>query len=113
MPSISLQSADIHYGVSGQGEPLLLIPGLGLDRNYYRLGIPELSKHMTVYAVDPRGIGESTKSPPPYTVEAWAEDFALLIPALGCGPTSTRDRSGSTGMQWPPRPGPGRNFMKP
>ncbi len=86
MPSISLRSADIHYGVSGQGEPLLLIPGLGLDRNYYRLGIPELSKHMTVYAVDPRGIGESTKSPPPYTVEAWAEDFAELIPALGCGP---------------------------
>ncbi len=86
MPSISLRSADIHYGVSGQGEPLLLIPGLGLDRNYYRLGIPALSKHMTVYAVDPRGIGESTKSPPPYTVEAWAEDFAELIPALGCGP---------------------------
>ncbi len=86
MPSISLRNADIHYGVSGAGEPLLLIPGLGLDRNYYRLGIPELSKHMKVYAVDPRGIGESTKSPPPYTVEAWAADFAEVIPALGCGP---------------------------
>lgn len=86
MPSISLRGADIHYGVSGQGEPLLLIPGLGLDRNYYRLGIPKLSKHMKVYAIDPRGIGESTKSPPPYTVEAWAADFAEVIPALGCGP---------------------------
>ncbi len=86
MPSVSLRNAEIHYGVSGQGEPLLLIPGLGLDRNYYRLGIPELSKHMKVYAIDPRGIGESTKSPPPYTVEAWAADFAEVIPALGCGP---------------------------
>jgi pimeloyl-ACP methyl ester carboxylesterase len=86
VPSISLRDADIHYGVSGEGEPLLLIPGLGLDRNYYRLGIPELSKHMKVVAIDPRGIGESTKSPPPYTVEAWAEDFAEVIPALGYGP---------------------------
>ncbi len=86
MPSISLRGAEIHYGVSGQGQPLLLIPGLGLDRNYYRLGIPGLSKQMTVYAVDPRGIGESTKSPPPYTVEAWAEDFAEFIPSLDCGP---------------------------
>ncbi len=86
MPSLSIRGADIHYGISGQGEPLLLIPGLGLDRNYYRLGIPELSKQLKVYAVDPRGIGESTKSPPPYTVEAWAEDFAALIPALNCGP---------------------------
>jgi pimeloyl-ACP methyl ester carboxylesterase len=86
MPSKSLRGADIHYGVSGEGQPLLLIPGLGLDRNYYRLGVPDLSKHLAVYAVDPRGIGESTKSPPPYTVEAWAEDFAELIPALGAGP---------------------------
>ncbi len=86
MPSVSLRNAEIHYGVFGQGEPLLLIPGLGLDRNYYRLGIPELSKNMKVYAVDPRGIGESTKSPPPYTVEAWAADFAEVIQALGCGP---------------------------
>jgi pimeloyl-ACP methyl ester carboxylesterase len=86
MASTSVRGAEIHYGVSGAGQPLLLIPGLGLDRNYYRLGITDLSRRMAVYAVDPRGIGESTKSPPPYTVEAWAEDFAELIPALDCGP---------------------------
>jgi len=39
-----------------------------------------------VLAVDPRGIGRSTKSPPPYTVEAWADDFAVMIDKLGFGP---------------------------
>jgi len=38
-----------------------------------------------VHAVDPRGIGQSTKSDPPYTVEAWAEDFVGLIEGLGIG----------------------------
>ena len=37
-------------------------------------------------AADPRGIGRSTKSPPPYTVEAWADDFAVMIDKLGFGP---------------------------
>lgn len=86
MPSVAIKGADIHYGVSGAGEPLLLIPGLGLDRNYYRLGTPDLAKHFTVYGVDPRGIGESTKTAPPFTVESWAEDFVALIEALGVGP---------------------------
>jgi len=86
MPSKTVRGAEIHYSLTGAGEPLLLIPGLGLDRNYYRLGIPALSQHVAVHAVDPRGIGESTKSAPPYTVESWADDFAELIPQLGCGP---------------------------
>ena len=86
MPSATIRGAQIHYGVTGTGQPMLLIPGLGLDRNYYRLGTPELAKHFTVYGVDPRGIGESTKSPPPYTVEAWADDFVDLIKALDVGP---------------------------
>src|SRR5262245_65830946 len=41
---------------------------------------------MQVVAVDPRGIGRSTKSPPPYSVEGWADDFALMIDKLGFGP---------------------------
>ena len=87
MPDIKIDGATtLHYATSGAGEPILLIPGLGLDHNYYRFGIPLLSRHLQVLAVDPRGIGRSTKSPPPYTVEAWADDFAVLIDKLGFGP---------------------------
>jgi pimeloyl-ACP methyl ester carboxylesterase len=87
VPDIEIDGATtLHYATSGAGEPILLIPGLGLDHNYYRFGIPLLSRHLQVLAVDPRGIGRSTKSPPPYTVEAWADDFAVMIDKLGFGP---------------------------
>ena len=87
MPDIRIDGATtLHYATSGAGEPILLIPGLGLDHSYYRFGIPLLSRHLQVLAVDPRGIGRSTKSPPPYTVEAWADDFAVMIDKLAFGP---------------------------
>ena len=87
MPDIEIDGATtLHYATSGAGEPILLIPGLGLDHNYYRFGIPLLSRHLQVLALDPRGIGRSTKSPPPYTVEAWADDFAVMIDKLAFGP---------------------------
>jgi len=87
VPDIRIDGATtLHYATSGAGEPILLIPGLGLDHSYYRFGIPLLSRHLQVLAVDPRGIGRSTKSPPPYTVEAWADDFAVMIDKLAFGP---------------------------
>jgi len=86
MPDIAITGAKLHYEVSGSGEPILLIPGLGMDHSYYRLGAPLLARRMQVIAVDPRGIGGSTKSPPPYSVEAWADDFAVMIDMLGFGP---------------------------
>ena len=87
MPDIRIDGATtLHYATSGAGEPILLIPGLGLDHSYYRFGIPLLSRHLQVLAVDPRGIGRSTKSPLPYTVEAWADDFAIMIDKLAFGP---------------------------
>ena len=86
MPDIDIGGATLHYATSGAGAPILLIPGLGLDHSYYRFGIPLLARHLQVLAVDPRGIGRSTKSAPPYTVEAWADDFAVMIDKLGFGP---------------------------
>jgi pimeloyl-ACP methyl ester carboxylesterase len=86
MPEIEITGARLYYEVSGTGEPILLIPGLGMDHTYYRLGVPLLARSLQVFAVDPRGIGQSTKSPPPYTVEAWADDFAAMIDKLGFGP---------------------------
>ena len=86
MPDIDIGGATLHYAALGAGEPILLIPGLGLDHSYYRFGMPLLARHLQVLAVDPRGIGRSTKSPPPYTVEAWADDFAVMIDKLGFGP---------------------------
>jgi pimeloyl-ACP methyl ester carboxylesterase len=86
VPEIEIPGARLHYATSGSDQPILLIPGLGMDHTYYRLGAPLLSRHLQVLAVDPRGIGRSTKSPPPYSVEGWADDFAVMIDRLGFGP---------------------------
>jgi pimeloyl-ACP methyl ester carboxylesterase len=86
MPDIQITGATLHYEVAGAGPPILLIPGLGLDHSYYRFGIPLLAQRLEVLAVDPRGIGRSTQSPPPYSVEGWADDFAEMIGKLGFGP---------------------------
>ena len=86
MPDIEITGATLHCEVAGSGAPILLIPGLGLDHTYYRFGIPLLARRMQVLAVDPRGVGRSTKSPPPYSVESWADDFAGMIDKLGFGP---------------------------
>jgi pimeloyl-ACP methyl ester carboxylesterase len=86
VPEVEIAGATLYYETSGAGEPILLIPGLGLDHTYYRLGAPLLAQHMQVLAVDPRGIGRSTKSPPPYRVEGWADDFAAMIDRLPFGP---------------------------
>jgi len=86
VPEIEIPGGRLHYATSGGGQPILLIPGLGMDHTYYRLGAPLLSRHLQALAVDPRGIGRSTKSPPPYSVEDWADDFAVMIDRLGFGP---------------------------
>ena len=85
VPEVEIAGATLYYETSGAGEPILLIPGLGLDHAYYRLGAPLLAQRMQVLAADPRGIGRSTKSPP-YSVEGWADDFAAMIDRLPFGP---------------------------
>lgn len=86
MPLVDIPGASLYCNHEGAGEPLLLIPGLGMESSYYNHVMPHLAQHFAVYAIDPRGIGKSTKSPPPYAVESWADDFAAFIGAVGKGP---------------------------
>ena len=86
MPEVEIGGARLFYRLEGDKAPLLLIPGLGMDHSYYNFGIPLLARHFAVYAVDPIGIGQSSKPAPPYSVEGWADDFAALIEKLGPGP---------------------------
>lgn len=100
MPLADIPGASLHYNHEGAGEPLLLIPGLGMDSSYYNRVMPELAKHFSVYAIDPRGVGKSSKTPPPYSVESWADDYAAFIDAIGKGPMHVLGSSlgGSTSL---------------
>lgn len=85
MPHIEIKSGRIFVESSGRGEPMLLIPGLGMDHTYFRLTAPLLAEDFEVHTVDPRGIGQSDKKGP-FSVEAWAADFGDVIEAMGRGP---------------------------
>ena len=86
MPTASVNGTEIWYEARGNGHPLMLFPGLGMDRRYYRLGEPLLREACKTVLVDPRGVGRSRKDDPSevhYTSELWADDFAALAREAG------------------------------
>lgn len=82
MAFATVNGVRLYYEVSGQGEPIVLIPGLGLDHTYFRYAIPEMEKHFRVVAYDPRGMGQSDRPACEYTMELWAEDVQQLLAHL-------------------------------
>ena len=64
MPLAQVNGTEIWYEVKGEGEPIILLPGLGLDHGYYRLGEPLLRRELKTIVVDPRGIGQSRRDAP-------------------------------------------------
>jgi len=73
----------LFYQLSGTGEPVVLIPGLGLDHTYFRYAIPELERYFRVLAYDPRGTGQSDRPPGEYSSTLWANDLRQLLAQLG------------------------------
>ena len=86
MPTAAVNGTEIWYEAQGSGHPLMLLPGLGMDHTYYRLGEPLLNAGCTTVLVDPRGVGRSQKDDPSavtYGAELWADDFAALARHAG------------------------------
>jgi 3-oxoadipate enol-lactonase len=68
--------------VSGDGNPLLLIPGLGAGRSAFDPIVPDLARAHRVITFDPRGIGES-EGGANTTMTAMALDAAMVLDAAG------------------------------
>ncbi len=73
----------LYYEIHGEGEPLLLIMGLGGDATGWMLQTPELAKYFKVIAFDNRDVGRSSEAKGPYSIADMAEDTAGLMDALG------------------------------
>ncbi len=67
---------------SGTGPPLLLVHGATYDHTVWRLVLPELARHFTVYAMDRRGRGGSGDAPT-YALQREAEDVAAVVDSIG------------------------------
>lgn len=88
MPFIQHGEIDLFYQVYGQGEPLVLIHGLGSSIRDWELQTPAFSENYQVIPIDLRGHGRSDKPAGPYSMAMFADDIARLIRRLGLGPVS-------------------------
>jgi pimeloyl-ACP methyl ester carboxylesterase len=76
--------AHLFYEVWGEGEPLLLIPGLGLNHQSWQDEIPAYMGEFKVIAFDPRGTGLSSfPGGVDVTTALLADDAAALLDSLG------------------------------
>ncbi len=81
MPTLTTNDADIHYEVTGDGPPLMLIAGLASDSASWGPVAPLLSKHFMLIMPDNRGAGR-TKSSAPLSIDMMAADYAGLLDHL-------------------------------
>jgi pimeloyl-ACP methyl ester carboxylesterase len=71
------------YRVSGDGRPLVLIPGSGMAMDVWDpLFLRRLSQHHRVIVFDPRGVGLSSGVGTRLTIQRMGDDTAGLIRAL-------------------------------
>jgi pimeloyl-ACP methyl ester carboxylesterase len=85
MPTVRTNHIDMYYEEAGQGEPLLLLHGLGSSCDDWELQIPLFAQHYWVIVPDMRGHGRSDKPPGSYSVPMMAADALGLLDALDVG----------------------------
>ena len=80
--TIRANNVDIYYEQAGQGPPLVLLHGNGESHKIFRKAMGRLAEKFTVYAMDSRGHGKSSKVKKLHYADM-AEDVAAFIAAMG------------------------------
>lgn len=83
MPDLMRDGVSVHYEVSGQGPPLLMIAGFMSDSASWAPLLPLLEPHFTLIRPDNRSTGRTTPWDAPCSPKLWAEDAAAVLDALG------------------------------
>ena len=73
----------LYYEVTGEGRPIVLIPGFGEALTMWKYSVPVLSKQFQVVCLDPRGHGRSMKVAGSNRQLRMAQDIRELIDHLG------------------------------
>jgi 3-oxoadipate enol-lactonase len=87
MPKVRINDIDLYYESTGEGQPVLLIHGLGSSTRDWEPQTAAFSTHYRVVAFDVRGHGQSDKPPGPYSIPLFTADTVELIRSLGIGPS--------------------------
>lgn len=86
MPTIQVNDINLYYEIFGEGEPLLLIHGLGSSSRDWEMQVDVFAQNYQVITFDVRGHGKSSKPPGPYSISLFTEDTAKLLQKLRVNP---------------------------
>ena len=67
---------------AGDGPDIVWVPGGDSPAHYWADQFEHFSAHLRSTAYDPRGAGETTSSPPPWSMKQFGEDCAAIIEAF-------------------------------
>ncbi len=79
-----VNGVELFYKKSGQGQPLILLHGNGLDHTIFDELTEKLKAHYTVYAIDSRNHGQSSQDDD-YSYDAMAKDVYEFIKDMNLG----------------------------
>ena len=82
MATVIANGIEIYYEITGRGQPLTLIMGLGCSARQWQWMVPVFAKSFQVITFDNRGVGRSGKPDMDYTTELFADDICALLDAL-------------------------------
>lgn len=85
MPLADVNGIQLYYQAHGQGQALILMPGLGAGHTAWFRQLPAFRKHFRVVTFDPRSIGRSDRPEQPYGFRALADDVVGLMDHLSVG----------------------------
>jgi pimeloyl-ACP methyl ester carboxylesterase len=77
-----LSDVRCYYETLGEGEPLLLIPGLGGHCRVFDPIVPHLASQFSLILIDNRGIGRSVQKRKPRTLADYSADIVQLLDHL-------------------------------
>src|SRR5262245_26968935 len=83
MPYAETNGTRIYWEEHGQGEPLLLIMGLGYSLEMWHRSLAVLAGGYRTIVFDNRGVGRSDVPPGPYPIATMAADAAAVMDAVG------------------------------
>ena len=86
MARIRVRDIDLYYEMSGQGESLIFIHGLGSSSRDWEYQVAYFAGSFKTLVFDLRGHGRSDKPAGPYSMQLLAQDTAALIKELKLEP---------------------------
>jgi pimeloyl-ACP methyl ester carboxylesterase len=106
---VLVDGSRIRYWVQGEGDALILVPGLGASVEFWQYNVGPLATRYRVYALDVLGFGKSDKEIGEFSLSYAASFMALFMDALGIERASLVGNSlggvvcAQTGAQFPER----------